>query len=123
VLFFDTPLHPRLKFNVVYKLHYCRKITALWASSTPQRVGLAQLLFGAGNRHGSAEALYAEARAAPCRYRRPPSTTLSISSPGQDCCAKIAIEGSRSYFDTNTSNHFHYFLEDRENLSISAVTR
>ncbi|HUR45825.1 MAG TPA: hypothetical protein VMZ27_08135, partial [Candidatus Saccharimonadales bacterium] len=50
-----------------------------------------------------------------CRYRWPPSTTLSISYPVR-IAAEIAIEGSRSYFDTNTSNHFHYFLEDRGEL-------
>ncbi len=29
---------------------------------------------------------------------------------------EIAIEGERSYFDTNTSNHFHYFDVDRGGL-------
>ncbi len=28
----------------------------------------------------------------------------------------MAIEGDRSYFDTNTSNHFHYFLESEGRL-------
>jgi Fur family iron response transcriptional regulator len=29
---------------------------------------------------------------------------------------EVAIEGDRSYFDTNTSNHFHYFLEGEGHL-------
>jgi Fur family iron response transcriptional regulator len=29
---------------------------------------------------------------------------------------EVAIEGSRSYFDTNVSNHIHFFLEDEERL-------
>ena len=28
----------------------------------------------------------------------------------------MAIEGARSYFDTNVSNHIHFFLEDEERL-------
>ena len=32
---------------------------------------------------------------------------------GAGLLREVAIEGDRSYFDTNTSNHFHYFLEER----------
>ena len=30
---------------------------------------------------------------------------------------EVAIEGDRSYFDTNTSNHFHFFDENSGELS------
>jgi hypothetical protein len=26
---------------------------------------------------------------------------------------EVAVEGHKSYFDTNTSNHYHYYLEGR----------
>jgi Fur family iron response transcriptional regulator len=29
---------------------------------------------------------------------------------------EVAIEGHRSYFDTNTSNHFHFYLEEERQL-------
>jgi Fur family iron response transcriptional regulator len=29
---------------------------------------------------------------------------------------EVAIEGDRTFFDTNTSNHFHYFLDDSDGL-------
>jgi len=29
---------------------------------------------------------------------------------------EVAFEGHRAFFDTNTSNHFHYFLEDSGSL-------
>ena len=29
---------------------------------------------------------------------------------------EIAIEGDRSYFDTNTSNHFHFFDDEKHEL-------
>ena len=30
---------------------------------------------------------------------------------------RVAIEGDRSYYDTNTSNHFHFFNEDEGRLT------
>ena len=29
---------------------------------------------------------------------------------------EVAFEGDRTFFDTNTSNHFHYYLEDTGEL-------
>jgi Fur family transcriptional regulator, iron response regulator len=29
---------------------------------------------------------------------------------------EVAIEGDRTYFDTNTSNHFHYYMEEEDRL-------
>jgi len=83
---------------------------------TRQRMALAQLLFHAGDRHVSAEALHAEAQAA-----RVPVSLATVYNTlnqftGAGLLREVAIEGNRSYFDTNTSNHFHYFLEDKGQL-------
>jgi Fur family iron response transcriptional regulator len=55
--------------------------------------------------------LYAEARAA----RLPVSLATVYNTLNQFTLAgllrEVAIEGNRTYFDTNTSNHFHYYLE------------
>ena len=29
---------------------------------------------------------------------------------------ELAIEGSRTYFDTNTSNHSHFYFEDKRDV-------
>ena len=29
---------------------------------------------------------------------------------------EVAVEGHKSYFDTNTSNHYHYYVEDEGQL-------
>jgi len=29
---------------------------------------------------------------------------------------EVAFEGDRTFFDTNTSNHFHYYIEDTDSL-------
>ncbi len=78
---------------------------------TRPRLALARLLFGSGDRHVTAEMLYAEARAA----RLPVSLATVYNTLNQFTLAgllrEVAIEGDRTYFDTNTSNHFHYYLE------------
>lgn len=83
---------------------------------TRQRLSLAGLLFNAGDRHVSAEALHGEALAA----RVPVSLATVYNNLNQFTKAgllrEVAIEGDRTYFDTNTSNHFHYFLEDKGQL-------
>lgn len=83
---------------------------------TRQRLALAELLFGAGHRHVSAEALHGEAVAA----RVPVSLATVYNALNQFTAAgllrEVAIEGDRSFFDTNISNHFHYFVEDEGRL-------
>ncbi len=83
---------------------------------TRQRLVLAEILFGSGDRHVSAEALHGEAVAA----RVPVSLATVYNALNQFTRAgllrEVAIEGDRSYFDTNTSNHFHYFLENEGRL-------
>jgi len=83
---------------------------------TRQRLALAEILFGSGDRHVSAEALHSEAAAA----RVPVSLATVYNALNQFTRAgllrEVAIEGDRSYFDTNTSNHFHYFIEGEDRL-------
>jgi Fur family iron response transcriptional regulator len=83
---------------------------------TRQRLALAKILFGSGDRHVSAETLHREAVAA----RVPVSLATVYNALNQFTQAgllrEVAIEGDRTYFDTNTSNHFHYFLESEGRL-------
>jgi Fur family iron response transcriptional regulator len=78
---------------------------------TRPRLALAKLLFTGGNRHVTAEMLHAEAKAA----KMPVSLATIYNTLNQFTAAgllrEVAIEGDRTYFDTNTSNHFHYYLE------------
>ncbi|MGH6907312.1 MAG: iron response transcriptional regulator IrrA [Aestuariivirga sp.] len=92
------------------------KLRAAGLRPTRQRLALAQILFGAGDRHVSAEALHAEVLAA-----RVPVSLATVYNTlnqftGVGLLREVAVEGNRSYFDTNTSNHFHYFLEDKGQL-------
>jgi Fur family transcriptional regulator, iron response regulator len=83
---------------------------------TQQRLVLATLLFGQGDRHVCAEDLHAEAVEAkvPVSLATVYNTLNQFKSAG--LLRELAIEGDRSYFDTNTSNHFHFFDNEKHAL-------
>lgn len=97
---------------------------------TRQRVALAQLLLGDGqHRHVTAESLYEAARAAGEKVSLATIyNTLKVFS-GAGLLREITVNGARSHFDTNTSNHPHFFWEEdgrledapEEGLTISAL--
>ncbi len=78
---------------------------------TRQRIALAELLFARGNRHLSAEELHAEAVGA--GYSMSLATVYNTLHQFTDAgmLRVLAVEGIRTYFDTNTSDHHHYFVE------------
>jgi Fur family iron response transcriptional regulator len=79
--------------------------------ATPQRMRLGQLLFGAGHRHFSAEQLFVEAKKGGSKV----SLATVYNTLGQfqqvGLLRAIAVDGKTAYFDTNTSNHYHFFIE------------
>jgi Fur family transcriptional regulator, iron response regulator len=83
---------------------------------TQQRLALAGLLFGKGERHICAETLHAEAVLAkvPVSLATVYNTLNQFKSAG--LLRELAIEGDRSYYDTNTSNHFHFFDNEKHAL-------
>ncbi|HSD92576.1 MAG TPA: Fur family transcriptional regulator [Methyloceanibacter sp.] len=78
---------------------------------TRQRVALAHLLFSEGDRHITAEALHeeAQARKVPVSLATVYNTLHQLTSAG--LLREVAVEGAKTYFDTNTSNHYHFFCE------------
>lgn len=78
---------------------------------TRQRVALGMLLFGSGDRHVTAEALHEEAVAAGESVSLATVYNALHQFKGAGLLREIAINGQRAYFDTNTSNHSHFFVE------------
>ncbi len=78
---------------------------------TRQRVALGQLLFGGGDRHVSAELLHAEAEAAGERVSLATVYNTLHQFRAAGLLRELAIDGARAYFDTNVSNHNHFFVE------------
>lgn len=78
---------------------------------TRQRVSLAELLYSKGDRHISAELLHEEAVAAdvPVSLATVYNTLHQFTEVG--LLREVAIDGNKTYFDTNTSDHHHFFIE------------
>ena len=92
------------------------KLRASGLRPTRQRVSLGWLLFAKGDRHVTAELLYEEA----VRAKVPVSVATVYNTLHQFTEAgllrEVAIDGSKTYFDTNTSDHHHFFIEGENGL-------
>ncbi|MEL6289356.1 MAG: iron response transcriptional regulator IrrA [Pseudomonadota bacterium] len=79
---------------------------------TRQRMALGALLFADGDRHVTAEMLHEEAvrQAFPVSLATVYNTLHQFTEAG--LLRSIAVDGARTYFDTNTSTH-HHFLNER----------
>ena len=78
---------------------------------TRQRMALGWILFAKGDRHLTAEMLYEEATKA----KVPVSLATVYNALHQFTEAgllrQVAVDGSKTYFDTNTTAHHHFFVE------------
>jgi Fur family iron response transcriptional regulator len=91
--------------------------------ATRQRLGLAKLLFSKGDRHVTADTLAAEANA----LRMP--TSLATVYNVLNLFAEVGlvrglpIEGTKTIFDTNTSDHGHFFFEETGDIEDISTQR
>lgn len=78
---------------------------------TRQRIALAALLYCKGDRHVTAELLHEEAVASgeSVSLATVYNTLHQFQTAG--LLREISIGGQRAYFDTNVSNHNHFFVE------------
>jgi Fur family iron response transcriptional regulator len=83
---------------------------------TRQRMALIWILFAKGDRHLTAEMLYEEATKAkvPVSLATVYNTLHQFTDVG--LLKQIAVDGSKTYFDTNTSRHHHFFVEGANEL-------
>jgi Fur family iron response transcriptional regulator len=79
---------------------------------TRQRIALAQLLFARGDRHISAEELHEEAVRAGFKLSLATVYNTLHQFTNAGMLRVLAIEGARTYFDTNTADHQHFFVEE-----------
>lgn len=80
---------------------------------TRQRATLAALLVGDGNhRHVTAESLYSavQTQGESVSLATVYNTLRAFCEAG--LMQEVTVDGSRSYFDTNTHEHPHFFWED-----------
>ena len=92
------------------------RLRAVGLRPTRQRLALARLLFDGGDCHVTAESLHSRATAANIKvslatiYNTLHQFTLS------GLLREIVVDASRSYFDTNVTNHHHFYLESSGRL-------
>lgn len=83
---------------------------------TRQRLALANILFAKEHRHVTAESLFEEAAKAyiPVSLATVYNTLNQFKDAG--LLREVAIEGAKTYFDTNVSSHHHFYMEDEQKL-------
>ncbi|KQQ38632.1 MULTISPECIES: iron response transcriptional regulator IrrA [Rhizobium/Agrobacterium group] len=96
--------------NIEIRLRHCG------LRPTRQRVALADLLFAKGDRHLTVEELHAEATEAgvPVSLATVYNTLHQFTEAG--LIRVLAVESARTYFDTNISDHHHFFVEGRNEV-------
>ena len=92
------------------------RLRAVGLRPTRQRIALANLLFSKGNRHLTAEELHEEAEIAgvPVSLATVYNTLHQFTDAGM--LRVLAVESSKTYFDTNVSDHHHFYLEDENRV-------
>jgi Fur family iron response transcriptional regulator len=83
---------------------------------TRQRTALAELLFGGPDRHVTAEELHHEALATGVAVSLATIYNTLNRFTAAGFLREVAVEGAKTYFDTNTADHFHFYLESEGRL-------
>lgn len=83
---------------------------------TRQRLALARLLFDSGDRHVTAEKLHSESlgHGISVSLATVYNTLNQFTTAG--LLREIVVDGDRSHFDTNVSNHHHFYFTDTGRL-------
>jgi Fur family iron response transcriptional regulator len=79
---------------------------------TRQRTALARLLLEGADRHVTAEQLHAEALGANIKVSLATVYNTLHQFTGAGLMREVVVETGRSYFDTNISDHYHFFEKD-----------
>src|ERR1700686_4823410 len=83
---------------------------------TRQRMALGWLLFGKGDRHLTAEMLYEEAHRAKIAVSLATVYNTLHQFTDAGLLREVTVNGSKTYFDTNVSDHHHFFIESEHKL-------
>jgi len=84
---------------------------------TRQRLALAKLLFDGCDRHVTAETLHSEAAGAHIRVSLATVYNTLHQFTDAGLLREIVVDAGRSYFDTNVSDHHHFFHEKKGMLT------
>ncbi len=84
---------------------------------TRQRLALARLLFsGSSHRHVTAESLHKQARGDRVRVSLATVYNTLHQFKKAGLLREVVVDSMRSYFDTNTAHHHHFYCEEERSL-------
>ena len=92
--------------------HVLERFRAAGLRPTRQRLALARLLFQGQDRHVAAEQLHAEAVTANVRVSLATVYNTLHQFTQAGLLREVVVDAARSYFDTNTGDHQHFFVEE-----------
>lgn len=88
-----------------------QKLREVGLRPTRQRLALAKILFEGPNRHVTAEILYEETEQANINISRATIYNTLHQFTDVGLLREVVVDSGRTYFDTNMSDHHHYFME------------
>lgn len=83
---------------------------------TRQRIALGRLLFASGDRHVTAEVLHVEAAKAGAHLSLATVYNTLHQFTAAGLLRQVVVDGDKTYFDTNTGDHHHFYAKEREML-------
>jgi Fur family iron response transcriptional regulator len=83
---------------------------------TRQRLALARLLLGSGDRHVTAEHLHEETTRQGVRVSLATIYNTLHSFTRAGLLKQVVVDAGRFYFDTNTRHHHHFYVEAEQRL-------
>ena len=92
------------------------RLRAAGLRPTRQRLELVGLLFSGGHRHMTAESLHADATGAGVQVSLATVYNTLHQFTEAGLLRQVVVDAARSYFDTNTGDHQHFFVEDEGTL-------
>ena len=84
--------------------------------ATRQRIALAKLLMDWDHQHFAAETLYNEAKGANIRVSLATFYNTLHLFTDSELLRQVVLEPNKSYYDTHTDHHHHFYCEDTAKL-------
>ena len=89
------------------------KLRAAGLRPTRQRLALGKLLFAGCDRHVTAELLHDEAGKSGSGLSLATVYNTLHQFTAAGLLRQVIVDGDKTYFDTNTGDHHHFYIEDR----------
>jgi Fur family iron response transcriptional regulator len=98
------------------RLGICSRLESAGLRPTRQRVALAKILFCRGDRHVTAEGVHQEAVNDRIRVSLATVYNTLNQFTEQGLLRRVMVVGAKTYYDSNISEHPHFFVEDDQSI-------